>query len=84
MKEYIALMKNPTSYHKLTDETWDFDVFMDMCFSFWTLAPITSSHKHVRTAISNPHSHKSVRHSCCRHALDAPTQAAPTQARRSS
>jgi hypothetical protein len=35
VKEYIALMKNPTSYHKLTDETWDFDVFMDMCFSFW-------------------------------------------------
>ena len=53
VKEYIGLMKNPSSYHKLTDGSWDFDVFVDMCFSFWTLEPITSAHPHVRTTITS-------------------------------
>ena len=31
------------------DRDGDFDVFVDMCFSFWTLEPITSAHPRVRT-----------------------------------
>ena len=34
IKEYCNLMKNPTTYHKLFDGSWNFDIFMDMIFSF--------------------------------------------------
>ena len=40
--------KNPTGYYKLTDGSWDFDVFMDMVFSFWILHRIPEEHKKVR------------------------------------
>ena len=40
-------MKNPTTYHKLFDGSWNFDIFMDMIFSFWRLTPITKAHKQV-------------------------------------
>ena len=36
-------MKNMDGYKKLTDGSWDFDVFMDMIFSFWVLKPIPKS-----------------------------------------
>ena len=47
IKEYCNLMKNPTTYHKLFDGSWNFDIFMDMIFSFWRLTPITKAHKQV-------------------------------------
>ena len=47
IKEYTALMKNPLGYEKLFDGSWDFDIFMDMLFSFWLLRPIPTTHKRV-------------------------------------
>ena len=43
--EYRNLLKNPTGYYKLTDGSWDFDILVDMLFSFWVLTPIPTSHK---------------------------------------
>ena len=40
VKEYIALRRNPVSYSKLTDGSWDLDILNDMMFSFWSLSEI--------------------------------------------
>ena len=40
VKEYIALRKNPDSYYKLTDGSWDLDILNDYMFSFWSLSEI--------------------------------------------
>ena len=44
VNEFTAMMKNPTSYYKLTDGSWDFDILMDMMFSFWVLRDIPDDH----------------------------------------
>ena len=45
--EYRALCKNPGSYAKLTDGTWDFDITVDMAFSFWLVTPLDVAHAKV-------------------------------------
>ena len=37
-------MRNPTGYTKLGNGEWDFDILMDMLFSFWVLRPIPDGH----------------------------------------
>jgi len=46
--------KNPTGYYKLTDGSWDFDVFMDMVYSFWILYQIPEDHKKVKVGFPSP------------------------------
>ena len=43
-QEFSGMMKNPKKYKKLIDGSWDFDVLMDMVFSFWVLSPIPEDH----------------------------------------
>ena len=45
VNEYVSLRRNPTSYYKLTDGSWDLDVFNDMVFSFWTISEIVDHPK---------------------------------------
>jgi len=42
--EYRAMMKNPTSYKKLTDGSWNFELICDMLYSFWELEEIEAIH----------------------------------------
>ena len=42
--EYIAMRRNPKTYKKLTDGSWDIDVLNDMMFSFWVLTPVETTH----------------------------------------
>ena len=42
--EYIAMRRNPKTFKKLTDKSWDLDVLNDMMFSFWVIEPIASDH----------------------------------------
>ena len=42
--EYRAMMKNPTSYKKLTDGSWNFELICDMLYSFWELEEIEATH----------------------------------------
>jgi len=46
-KEYIALMKNPTGYPKMHDGSWDFDLAVDMLYSFWSVTPLSAEHPKV-------------------------------------
>ena len=46
-KEFASLVKNPTGYYKLTSGEWDFDILMDMMFSFWVLRPVPPDHKQL-------------------------------------
>lgn len=39
--------KNPKGYKKLTNGDWDFDVMMDMVFSFFTIKKVPASHPKV-------------------------------------
>ena len=41
------MFKNPISYYKLTDGSWDFDTLMDMLFSFFVLTEIPDTHPKV-------------------------------------
>ena len=41
-------MKNPEGYKKMYDGSWDFDLGMDMLFSFWTVTPLSVAHPKVR------------------------------------
>ena len=43
--EFVAMMRNPKTYKKLTDGSYDFDILCDMAFSFWVITPIPASHK---------------------------------------
>lgn len=43
--EYIAMRRNPKTYNKLTDGSWDLDILNDMMFSFWALSEITEHPK---------------------------------------
>lgn len=43
-REFKGIVKNPMGYTKLVDGSWDFDVLMDMLFSFWVLKPIPEDH----------------------------------------
>jgi hypothetical protein len=45
-KEFIQLYKKGRAYKKLHDGSYDFDVAMDMYYSFWVVVPI--SHQHVK------------------------------------
>ena len=38
------MMKNPTSYKKLTDGSWNFELICDMLYSFWELEEIEATH----------------------------------------
>ena len=45
VKEFVALMKNPSGYHKAVgDNSWDFDTFMDYVNSFHVVAPVPGDH----------------------------------------
>ena len=45
VKEFVALMKNPSGYHKAVgDNSWDFDTFMDYVNSFHVVAPVPCDH----------------------------------------
>ena len=41
-------MMKPESYCKLYDGSWDFDLAVDMLFSFWTVTPLSVAHPKVR------------------------------------
>ena len=43
-KEYVAMMKNPKSYKKLTNGDWDFTILVDMVFSFWIVRALDPMH----------------------------------------
>lgn len=42
--EFRDLYKKPKTYTKLTDGSWDFNVTVDMLYSFWVLSKITDAH----------------------------------------
>ena len=41
-KEYVATQRNPKTYYKLSDGSWNFDILNDMLFSFWVMTPLSS------------------------------------------
>ena len=45
--EYKGLVRNPTGYTKLGNGDWDFDILMDMLFSFFVLTEIPDTHPKV-------------------------------------
>ena len=48
------MFKNPISYYKLTDGSWDFDTLMDMLFSFFVLTEIPDTHPKVSERLPYP------------------------------
>ena len=54
-KEYRGMVKNPTSFIKLVDGSWDVEVLNDMMFSFWKLDRIPPTHKRYNEVHATPH-----------------------------
>ena len=46
-REFCGMFKNPAGYKKLVNGTWDFDIAMDMAFSFWMVTPLNEAHPKV-------------------------------------
>ena len=40
-------MKNPGGYAKMHDGSWDFDLAVDMLYSFWSVTPLSVEHPKV-------------------------------------
>ena len=40
-------MKNPAGYTKMHDGSWDFDLAVDMLYSFWSVTPLSIEHPKV-------------------------------------